>query len=1052
MKKQNTQRWLAMFMVFVMLIGVLPMTAFAEGHTHTESCYAKEGDLLCSLEEATGHTHTQDCYCLGGENICGLEATTGHTHSESCYSDEINTETATVNNLELNTPTCGLEVSEGHTHTDDCICPGGELICNIAESEGHSHTEDCYAQGGELICAFEDTSIYNDLGETSNEIIDSDYDSLADAVQNISDSEEKAGTIQITKDHLMTAAITIPTGVSIKLTDAGSAHTITKSKDTDANMSLFVISEGASLTVDGELTFTTQKTGYGLIECRGEFVLENGIFDGDGYGIQRTSDSGDTLGLIFVSGKNASFTMNGGTIRNAFLNAHCGGVKVCGDAEFIMNDGTISNFNAGGNYRAGAVLVIASDDSFYSGGTAKLTMNGGIIENNQGYRGAGVCVCGMDYYKQAIFIMKDGIIRNNTVNGTDSLQSGGGSVYVECNAAFTMNGGTITGNTANNGHGGGVCAACGWEEIAGTPGWTIDLYSSYYPAAFTMNNGTISYNKATENTSKTDNGCGGGIYLASNCVTLNKGIIEKNEAERQGGGVYVASLPYVLKLNTTVVKNNNASVLGGGIWACPTGEVESYITNGIALYDNEAAGAGDDFVSVKSNANYTVTLANRALGGGKILWYKDGGLDTSTILGTSNSDVSRYSSDNGELVGSVQNSSEPYALKAILSEQAKKLAEDEANLIIRDNTAQRGGGIGTNGKIVMGKKDYHYTLSVQKEWSGLESDTKKVPVTVFLKIGDQTLDSVELNESNNWTATFTELPDPNTLAGKPSYSVVESPVPAGFVPTYSETVIDDDLRTIHITVDNEYSPATGNLKVSKTVSGNAASTTKAFTFTVTLSDTSISGTYGDMVFENGIAVFTLKTNESKTALDLPAGTTYTVVESDNSGYTVTVNGSDQTTAAGTITADCTTTEAFNNHKASSNNGGGNTPISSPAKVTIKAQKTLDGSAAEGSDYSFILKDESGNVIQTVQNNGGNITFATLTFSKTGTYTYTLSEVIGTDSTINYDTSVYRITIDVTKSGDYKATVSYEKDGMEYNGTPVFANTTNRQRTMAMPLL
>lgn len=93
--------------------------------------------------------------------------------------------------------------------------------------------------------------------------------------------------------------------------------------------------------------------------------------------------------------------------------------------------------------------------------------------------------------------------------------------------------------------------------------------------------------------------------------------------------------------------------------------------------------------------------------------------------------------------------------------------------------------------------------------------------------------------------------------------------------------------------ENGSSSQTGGLTVSKTVSGSGASDTEDFTFTVTLNDASISGTYGDMTFENGIATFTLKADESKTAIGLPAGTGYTVSESDNSGYTVTVNNTDK---------------------------------------------------------------------------------------------------------------------------------------------------------------
>lgn len=84
----------------------------------------------------------------------------------------------------------------------------------------------------------------------------------------------------------------------------------------------------------------------------------------------------------------------------------------------------------------------------------------------------------------------------------------------------------------------------------------------------------------------------------------------------------------------------------------------------------------------------------------------------------------------------------------------------------------------------------------------------------------------------------------------------------------------------------------GNLTVSKTVTGNQGDTNKAFNFTVTLSDTSIKGTYGDMTFTDGIATFTLKHGESKTAIDLPPGVRYEVTETEanQDGYTTTASG------------------------------------------------------------------------------------------------------------------------------------------------------------------
>ena len=102
----------------------------------------------------------------------------------------------------------------------------------------------------------------------------------------------------------------------------------------------------------------------------------------------------------------------------------------------------------------------------------------------------------------------------------------------------------------------------------------------------------------------------------------------------------------------------------------------------------------------------------------------------------------------------------------------------------------------------------------------------------------------------------------------------------------------------------------GNLTVSKTVAGNAGDTEQKFTFTVTL-NRSISGTYGDMTFNKGTAVITLKHGESSTATKLPADIRYTVTESDNEGYTVTANGD-----TGVIRDGKTAVAAFTNTKDS----------------------------------------------------------------------------------------------------------------------------------------
>ncbi len=140
-------------------------------------------------------------------------------------------------------------------------------------------------------------------------------------------------------------------------------------------------------------------------------------------------------------------------------------------------------------------------------------------------------------------------------------------------------------------------------------------------------------------------------------------------------------------------------------------------------------------------------------------------------------------------------------------------------------------------------------------------------------------------------------------------------------------------------------PGTGNLVVSKTVTGSGGSTAKDFTFTVTLEDTAVQGEYGEMLFRNGVAVFTLKHGESKTASGLPAGTRYTVEESDNSGYTVTASGD-----TGTIEAGKTSAAAFRNDRDGSS-------TDNTLQVTVrKVWKLDDGGTAADSVVVMLCKD------------------------------------------------------------------------------------------------
>ena len=112
-------------------------------------------------------------------------------------------------------------------------------------------------------------------------------------------------------------------------------------------------------------------------------------------------------------------------------------------------------------------------------------------------------------------------------------------------------------------------------------------------------------------------------------------------------------------------------------------------------------------------------------------------------------------------------------------------------------------------------------------------------------------------------------------------------------------------------------------------------------------------------------------------------------------------------------------------------------------ATIQAKKVLEGGTFKKGQFSFALKDAEGKVLQTATNEaGGNVSF-NVEFNKTGTYTYTISEVepegaVGhVKDHITYDTTVYNVTVKVTNGTDQlNAAVTYD-DGSQ--DPPIFTN-------------
>ena len=108
-------------------------------------------------------------------------------------------------------------------------------------------------------------------------------------------------------------------------------------------------------------------------------------------------------------------------------------------------------------------------------------------------------------------------------------------------------------------------------------------------------------------------------------------------------------------------------------------------------------------------------------------------------------------------------------------------------------------------------------------------------------------------------------------------------------------------------------------------------------------------------------------------------------------------------------------------------------------VVLEALKELTGETGrvlKPEQFSFELY-EGGELKQTKKNgDGGKITFDAIKYTKEGTYTYTIKEVIETKNGYTFDTAEKRVTVTVVDNGDGTMTATPVYDG----GAAVFTNT------------
>ena len=213
-------------------------------------------------------------------------------------------------------------------------------------------------------------------------------------------------------------------------------------------------------------------------------------------------------------------------------------------------------------------------------------------------------------------------------------------------------------------------------------------------------------------------------------------------------------------------------------------------------------------------AKYKLTLADRAPGGGKVLWYRDGGLfNPDGTIAATNPDVPRFvaGGDNGEPL-SFTDATPNIALKSVMSDEVYNLGSGQTSLTITGNEAPHGGGIGANGGVIIGKSE-NISIPVQKVWENPRISHPE-EVTINLKNGETVIDSITLNEGNAWRGAFEGLPKYDASGAEIACTVAEDEV-AG----YSSAVTGDAQGGFTVT---NTSTATVNVPVEKKWVGPAA--------------------------------------------------------------------------------------------------------------------------------------------------------------------------------------------------------------------------------------
>lgn len=358
--------------------------------------------------------------------------------------------------------------------------------------------------------------------------------------------------------------------------------------------------DGAGIYNDGTLTMNSgaikNNTGH---HGAAVYVASKKAFNMNGGTLEGNRSSGGSGGAVAALG---TFNMKNATITDNRTGNLGGGVYIPAGGTFNMNaNSTISNCqgkHGGGVFNQGTFKMTnatisgctATNSTGQGGGLCadtSATLVGATIRNNTADLGGGVFVG----EPNVLTMDANTKIINNTAkmgNNRPFSRGSGGGIYVFNGASLTLNGGTISGNTATNGGGIGGEGALTLNgsvvisnNTASNDGGGLYLYEH---ATFTVNGGTISGNKATH-------GGGAAFNTSPTGLTINGGTITGNSANNGGAiynasgrvaesfvdalskeSVYNPSKGPVLNLTGGTIIDNTARSRGGGVFATGGGK------------------------------------------------------------------------------------------------------------------------------------------------------------------------------------------------------------------------------------------------------------------------------------------------------------------------------------------------------------------------------------------------------------------------------------------------------------------------------------------------